>query len=72
MENFNDLIDVKKLGRKQDAVPAVLVADEEKTIQVLDPETYETITIKRPEFLSTEQGNEVKIVKTAKGIFVVP
>jgi nonsense-mediated mRNA decay protein 3 len=72
MENFNDLIDVKKLGRKQDAVPAVLVANEERTIQVLDPDTYETITIKRPEFLSAEQGNEVKIVKTAKGIFMVP
>jgi nonsense-mediated mRNA decay protein 3 len=72
MENFNDLMDVKKLSRKQDAVPAVLVADEERTIQVLDPETYETITIKRPEFLSAEPGNEVKIVKTAKGIFVVP
>jgi nonsense-mediated mRNA decay protein 3 len=72
MENFNDLIDVKKLGRKQDAIPAVLVANEERTIQVLDPDTYETITIKRPEFLSAEQGNEVKIVKTSKGIFVVP
>jgi len=72
MENFNDLMDVKKLSRKQDAVPAVLVADEKKTIQVLDPETYETITIKRPEFLSAEAGNEVKIVKTTKGIFVVP
>jgi nonsense-mediated mRNA decay protein 3 len=72
MENFNDLIDVKKLSRKQDAVPAVLVADEERTIQVLDPDTYETITIKRPEFLSAEPGNEVKIVKTTRGIFVVP
>lgn len=72
MENFNDLIDVKKLGRKQDAVPAVLVADEERSIQVLDPETYETITIKRPEFLSVKQGNEIKIVKTEKGIFMVP
>ena len=72
MENFNDLIDVKKLSRRLDAVPAVLVADEGSTIQVMDPETYESVTIKRPEFLSAEPGNEVNIVKTAKGIFVVP
>ncbi len=72
MENFNDLMDVKKLGRREDAVPAVLVAVEKGTIQVLDPHTYETITVKRPEFLNVQPGNEIKIVKTAKGIFVLP
>jgi nonsense-mediated mRNA decay protein 3 len=53
-------------------VSAVLVADEGRTIQVLDPHTYETVTVKRPEFLSVEPGNEIKIVKTEKGIFVLP
>jgi len=72
MENFNDLMDVKKLGRRKDAVPAVLVADEGRTIQVMDPETYDSVTIKKPDFLSAEPGNEINIIKTAKGIFVVP
>lgn len=72
MENFNDLMDVKKLGRREDAVPAVLVSVEGGTIQVLDPHTYATITVKRPEFLSAEPGNEIKIVKTDRGIFVLP
>lgn len=72
IENFNDLLQVKKLSRRLDAVSAVLVADEGKTIQVMDPETFETVTLKRPEFLSAEPGNEIKIVKTAKGIYVVP
>jgi nonsense-mediated mRNA decay protein 3 len=71
IENFNDLIDVKKLSRRDDAVSAVLIADEGKTIQVLDPHTYETVTVTRPEFLSVEPGNEIKIVKTEKGIFVL-
>jgi len=72
LENFNNLMNVKKLGRREDAVSAVLVSDEGRTIQVLDPHTYETITVKRPEFLSVEPGNEIKIVKTEKGIFVLP
>ncbi len=72
IENFNDLMLVKKLSRRQDAVSAVLVADEGRTIQILDPVTYETVTVKRPEFLSVEPGNEIKIIKTAKGIFVLP
>ncbi len=72
IENFNDLMEVRKLSRRDDAVSAVLIADEGKTIQVMDPETYETVTIKRPEFLSVEAGEEIKVVKTARGIFVVP
>lgn len=72
IENFNDLMDIKKLGRREDAISAVLVAEEGKTIQVMDPETFETVTIKRPEFLSVKPGNEIKIIKTGKGIFVLP
>ncbi|VVB84496.1 NMD3 family protein [uncultured archaeon] len=72
MENFENLMDVKKLGRRDDAVQAVLVADEGRTIQVLDPETYDTVTLKRPEFLSAEPGDEIKIIKTDKGLYVLP
>ncbi len=72
IENFNSLLEVKKLGRRRDAVSAVLVSDEGKAIQVMDPETYETVTIKRPEFLGVEPGNEIRIVKTVKGIYALP
>lgn len=72
IENFNDLMEIKKLGNWLNAVSAVLVADEDKTIQVLDPETYETVTVKRPDFLGAEPGDEIKVIKTAKGIYVLP
>lgn len=72
IENFNDLMDVKKISRRLDAVPALLVADEGKSMLVMDPDTYETVTIKRPLFLSAEAGSEIRIVRTSKGIFVVP
>ncbi|MGB8217795.1 MAG: 60S ribosomal export protein NMD3 [Candidatus Methanoperedens sp.] len=72
MENFNDLMDIKKLGSRLNAKAAVLVADEDKTIQVLDPETYETVTVKRPDFLGAEPGDEIKVIKTTKGIYVLP
>jgi len=72
LENFNYILEIKKLGSRQDAVPAVLVAYEDMSILVLDPETYETVAIKRPEFLSAEPGDEIKVVKTAKGIYVLP
>lgn len=72
IENFSDIMEVKKLAQRKDAVSAVLIYDERNTIQVMHPDTYETIAIKRPEFLSAEPGDEIKIVKTAKGIYVLP
>ncbi len=72
IENFNDLMNIKKLGNRLNAKATVLVADEDKTIQVLDPETYETVTVKRPEFLGAEPGDEIKVIKTTKGIYVLP
>lgn len=72
VENYSDLMDVRKLGKRQEAVSAVLVASEGKTIQVMHPDSFETVTIKRPEFLSAEPGGEIKVVKTEKGIYVVP
>ncbi len=72
IESFGNILEVKKLGRREDAVPAVLVSDEGKTIQVMDPETYETVTIMRPQFLSAEPGNEVKVIKTSMRLYVLP
>ncbi len=72
IENYDGLLEIRKLCSRKEAVSALLVSDEGKTIQVMDPDTYETVTIKRPEFLSTEPGSEIKIVKTAKGIYVLP
>ena len=72
IENYSDLMLIKKLGNKQDAVLAVLISDEKTAIQVLDPVSYETVTIKRPEFLCAEPGDEIKIIKTAKGIYALP
>ena len=72
MENFNDILEMKKIGKRTDAIPAVLVSDEGKTIQVLDPETYESIVLKKPEFLRAETGTEVQVIKTSRGLFVLP
>ena len=61
-----------KIGSRNDATITVLVAIEGDTVQILDPETYKTILLKKPAFLSEEAGNEVDVVKTNKGIFLLP
>ncbi|MGP8322193.1 MAG: hypothetical protein ACT6FE_07750 [Methanosarcinaceae archaeon] len=56
----------------ENAVTAVLVAIEADTVQVLDPETYETVLLKKPAFLRAEAGSDVCVIKTAEGLFLLP
>lgn len=62
----------RRLGRAADAEETTLVAvEDERAIQVLDPETYEAKTIPRPDFLDTESGT-VLILKSRAGLHAVP
>ena len=61
----------KLLGNIKDAPLAVLVAVEEHGIQILDPITYETVTIKKPMAFNALPGSEIRIFKTEYGIFAL-
>jgi nonsense-mediated mRNA decay protein 3 len=66
--------DVKlvKITDRTEAMKTVLVSGDAKSVQLLDPLTYESITIKRPTFLQREPGEEVWVVKTPEGVFLLP
>lgn len=61
-----------KIANRSDAVKTVVVSMDEKSVQILDPETYETVTIKKPAFLTREAGDEAWAVKIKDGIFLLP
>jgi len=61
----------EKVANIEDAVLTVLVSIEEKAILVLDPESYETVAIKKPLSFSVEAGSEITVLKTPYGIFAM-
>ncbi len=61
-----------KIGSRKDATTTVLVAIEEGAVQILDPETYKTILLKKPSFLHEKSGSEVRVVRTNGGLFLLP
>ncbi|MCH7660475.1 MAG: hypothetical protein IH933_07755 [Euryarchaeota archaeon] len=62
----------RRLGRAEDAEETTLVSvEDERAVQVLDPETYESKTIPRPDFLDTESGI-VSVLKSRAGLHAVP
>ncbi|WNY25121.1 60S ribosomal export protein NMD3 [Methanolapillus millepedarum] len=66
-----NLKDAKYLGNVADAQSAVLVDVEENAILVLDPVTYETVTIKKPISFNALAGAEIMVFRTPYGIFAL-
>ncbi|HET8687792.1 MAG TPA: NMD protein affecting ribosome stability and mRNA decay, partial [Methanosarcina sp.] len=58
-------------GNMGDAVLTVLVSIEDNAILVLDPETYETVAIKKPMSFNAEAGSDIPVLKTPYGIFAL-
>ncbi|AKB77213.1 NMD protein affecting ribosome stability and mRNA decay [Methanosarcina horonobensis HB-1 = JCM 15518] len=66
-----ELKGAEKIANIGDAVLTVLVSIEGNAILVLDPETYETVAIKKPMFFNAEAGSEIPVLKTEYGIFAL-
>lgn len=63
---------LEKIATRSQAMETVLVSEDGNSVQILDPETYQPLTIKKPAFLNRAPGDEVWAVKTPKGVFLVP
>lgn len=58
----------RKIAGAGDVRTAIVVSTDESTVQVLDPDTYRTVTLRRPPFLGDAQ--EVKIIKMDNKILI--
>ncbi|WP_135305236.1 60S ribosomal export protein NMD3 [Haloarcula amylovorans] len=64
--------DATRLGFREDGEPTTLVAvEDENAVQVLDPDTFESKTVPRPEYLDTD-ADEVPVIKSRAGLHVLP
>ncbi|WP_135823436.1 60S ribosomal export protein NMD3 [Halorussus ruber] len=67
-----DAPEARRLGDLDDAETTTLVAvEDERAVQVLDPETYRTETIARPDYMDPD-ADEVPVLKSRAGLHVVP
>ncbi len=67
-----DAPDAKRLGTREDAVETTVVAvEDDHAVQVLDPETFATKSIARPDFFDAD-ADEVLVLKSRSGLHMVP
>ncbi len=62
----------EKVTNVSKATSTVLVSEDGNSIQILDPESYIPLTIKKPAFLNQKPGEDVKVIKTNDGVFLLP
>ncbi len=66
------LLEARKLGSRTDAVVTTVVAiEDEHAVQVLDPETFESKTVARPDYLD-HRADEVTVLKHREGMHILP
>ncbi|MFP8957775.1 60S ribosomal export protein NMD3 [Natrialbaceae archaeon A-CW3] len=64
--------EARKLGEHDDAVETTVVTvEDERSIQVLDPETYQAKTIARPDYVDPD-AETVPTLKSRAGLHVLP
>jgi len=67
-----DAPDARRLGTVEDAEETTLVAVEDaRAVQVLDPETYESTTVPRPDYLDPD-ADAVRVLRSRAGLHVLP
>jgi nonsense-mediated mRNA decay protein 3 len=68
----DELKNIVKIGSIADKKKTVLTVAGKAEIQILDPDTFSLVYLSRPKFLKAASGSEISVVKTSKGIFVLP
>jgi nonsense-mediated mRNA decay protein 3 len=67
----DDIKGATLIAKRKDLPNTMLVAVENDDLMVLDPDTYETVTVKKPVMFSAEPGTEIPVVRTEKGLLAV-
>jgi nonsense-mediated mRNA decay protein 3 len=66
-----DVEGLEVLGNRADARKAVVVAKDERVLEILDPESYKTAVASRPRGMAVEEGDEVAVIRTGDGFIVL-
>ncbi len=68
-----DVNKARLLGSRYAAQRAVIVSISKDEMQLLDPDTYNTLTVAKPPFISKEDaGRETYVIKTTEGMYILP
>lgn len=69
--SYPEDVEATKLGEARDAAETTVVSHRDDEIQVLDPETYDTVTLERPSFVPPS-AEQTPAISTESGLYLLP
>jgi nonsense-mediated mRNA decay protein 3 len=59
------------LGNRTDSLKAMIVSSDKNALEIIDPQSFRTTFASKPTRISGEPGDEITILRTAKGLIVL-
>ncbi|MCJ7444359.1 MAG: hypothetical protein MUO26_07515 [Methanotrichaceae archaeon] len=59
------------LGNKAESLKTIIVESDKKVLEIIDPQSYRTIFASKPQGFNGKPGEEVLVLRTAKGLIVL-
>ena len=59
------------LGNRKDSLKAILVSSDKSALEIIDPQSFKTIFASKPKRINGKPGEEIMILRTAKGLIVL-
>lgn len=70
--SLEDSEDVIVIGNRSTAERAVVVAEDRDVLEIMDPESYRTVSTSRPRLLEAKPGDEVEFLRFRDEIILLP
>lgn len=70
--SLEDADDAVVIGNRSSAERSLVVSGDRDVLEVLDPESYRTVSVSRPGFLEAKPGNEVEFLRFRGDIILLP
>jgi 60S ribosomal export protein NMD3 len=67
----DDAENAEFLGNRTDSLKAMIVASDKNALEIIDPQSYKTIFASKPQRINGKPGEEIQILRTAKGLIVL-
>ncbi len=67
----DEVDDARKLATVEESLETTVVSHDDEEIQVLDPKTYETVTLQRPSYVP-RSAESVYALSTSEGLYLLP
>ncbi|MHC1631820.1 MAG: 60S ribosomal export protein NMD3 [Methanotrichaceae archaeon] len=68
----DDSDEAQVLGNRSEVQKSIIVAEDEAVLEILDPDSYRTVSVSRPKRLEVVLGQEIDVLRSKEDLILLP